>query len=92
MDAATLKQTLEKYSEFYSGYNEDPAAWEAKHGSWIEYEHLEKAKMLQEMGKIMSLLHEKTANETRLATNGDLEYYSTVRETLAELRQFLEQA
>ncbi|AFZ44623.1 hypothetical protein PCC7418_2476 [Halothece sp. PCC 7418] len=92
MNAATLKQKLDQYSEFYRGYNEDPATWEAQHGSWVEYEHLEKAKMLQEMGKIMSLLHEKTANETSLATNGDLEYYSTVKEILAELRQFLEES
>jgi hypothetical protein len=90
MDATTLKQLLDKYSQFYSGYNDNPQAWEAENGSWVEYEHLEKAKMLQEMGQIMSLLHQKTANETSLATNGDLEYYSTVREVLAEVRQFLE--
>mgnify|MGYP006294208131 CR=1 FL=1 len=92
MDASNFQQRLDHYSKFYSGYNEDPVAWEAKNGSWVEYEHLEKAKMLQEMGQVMSLLHDKTANETKLATNGDLEYYSTVREVLAELRQFLEQA
>lgn len=90
MDATTLKQLLDKYSQFYSGYNDNPQAWEAENGSWVEYEHLEKAKMLQEMGQILSLLHQKTANETTLATNGDLEYYSTVREVLAEVRQFLE--
>lgn len=90
MDATTLKQLLDKYSQFYSGYNNNPQAWETENGSWVEYEHLEKAKMLQEMGQIMSLLHQKTANETTLATNGDLEYYSTVREVLAEVRQFLE--
>lgn len=89
MDASNLKQRLDKYSQFYSGYNEDPAGWEAKNGAWLEYEHLEKAKLLEEMGQVMSLLHQKTANETNLATNGDLEYYSTVREVLAELREFL---
>ena len=90
MDASTLKQLLEKYNQFYSGYNQNPDAWEAENGAWLEYEHLEKAKMLEEMGQLMSLLHQKTANETSLATNGDLEYYSTVREVLQALRQFLE--
>jgi len=92
MDASNLKQRLDKYSNFYSGYNEDPTGWERKNGSWVEYEHLEKAKMLEEMGQVMSLLHQKTANETSLATNGDLEYYSTVREVLAELREFLSES
>ncbi len=92
MDTSSLQQLLDKYSKFYSAYNENPEAWEAENGSWVEYEHLEKAKMLQEMGQVMSLLHDKTANETKLATNGDLEYYSTVREVLANLRQFLETA
>ncbi|MFW6315533.1 MAG: hypothetical protein ACOC1Z_00345 [Cyanobacteriota bacterium] len=90
MDTSTLKQLLEKYSQFYSGYNENPDKWEAENGSWLEYEHREKAKLLDEMGQVMSLLHQKTANETSLSTNGDLEYYSTVRETLATVRQFLE--
>lgn len=92
MDNSSLKQLLDKYSQFYSGYNENPSAWEAENGSWVEYEHLEKAKTLQELAQVMSLLHEKTANETSLATNGDLEYYSTVREVLAQLRQFLQSA
>ena len=90
MDTSALQQLLGKYSEFYSGYNQDPEAWETENGSWVEYEHLEKAKLLNEMGQIMSLLHQKTANETSLSTNGDLEYYSTVREVLEEIRQFLE--
>lgn len=92
MDASTLKQLLEKYSTFYSGYNSDPAAWEAENGPWLEYEHLEKAQLLAEIGQVLSLLHQKTANETSLSTNGDLEYYSTVREVLAEVRKFLEES
>lgn len=92
MDTSSLKELLEKYSKFYTAYNENPDAWEAENGSWVEYEHLEKAKMLQEMGQVMSLLHQKTANETSLPTNGDLEYYSMVREVLSNLRQFLETA
>jgi hypothetical protein len=90
MDAATLEQTLEKYSQNYSLFNQNPEVWEAQYGPWPEYEHLEKSRVLFEMGRIMQLLHGVTRNEGGLDTAGDLEYYSTVREAMEVVRVFLE--
>lgn len=89
MDAQSLAKRLEVYGREYGAYTDDPAAWEAQHGSWVEFEHLEKSKVLHEMGQIMELLHQKTANEGSLKVKGDLEYYSTVKEALAVVREFL---
>lgn len=85
-----LEKILEEYKENYSLYNRDPQAWEAKNGSWTEYENMEKSWVLHEMGRVMELLHQKTKNETSLDTEGDLEYYSTVRRALQTIAEFLE--
>lgn len=90
MDEATLDQLLAKYSQNYSLFNKSPEVWEAQYGPWPEYEHLEKSRVLFEMGRIMELLHLTTRNEGALSTGGDLEYYSTVREALEQVRIFLE--
>jgi len=85
------EQILDDYKAFYSGYNRDPQAWEAENGDWAAYEAREKALLLAECGRIMELLSEVTANETALDTDGDAEYYSTVRRGFEEIRTFLEQ-
>ncbi|MGA7954095.1 MAG: hypothetical protein WCA07_11315 [Gloeobacterales cyanobacterium] len=90
MNEATLEQILAKYSQSYSLFNQNPEIWEAQYGAWPEYEHLEKSRVLFEMGRIMELLYLTTRNEGALNTGGDLEYYSTVREALEEVRIFLE--
>lgn len=90
MTIAALEQLLAEYSEKYGAFNQDPQAWEAVHGPWPEYEHLEKSLVLQEMGEIMKLLHLKTKDESTLDTQGDLEYYSTVRQALIVIREFLQ--
>jgi hypothetical protein len=90
MDEVTLDQMLAKYSQSYSLFNQNPEVWEAQYGPWPEYEHLEKSRVLFEMGRIMELLHLTTRNEGALSTGGDLEYYSTVREALEQVRIFLE--
>jgi len=84
------ERILDEYKAFYSGYNRDPQAWEAENGDWAAYEAREKAQLLAECGQIMTLLSEVTANETELDTDGDAEYYSTVRRGFAEIRAFLE--
>lgn len=89
MDAERLVQRLQAYGENYGAYSDNPSEWEAQNGSWVEFEHLEKSKVLHEMGQIMELLHQKTANEESLQQKGDLEYYSTVREALTVIREFL---
>jgi len=90
MDEVTLNQILAKYSQNYSLFNQNPGIWEAQYGPWPEYEHLEKSRVLLEIGRIMELLHLATRNEGALSTGGDLEYYSTVREALESVRIFLE--
>ncbi len=81
-----LEKLLATYTTNYSLYNADPLAWELLHGSWEEFEHLEKSRVLFEMGRIMELLHLITKHNT----GGDVEYYSTARSALQILRQFLE--
>jgi len=91
MDSAMdLESTLAAFCDRYSAYNRDPVAWETEHGAWVEFEHLEKSKVLYEVGRILELLHQKTAHEQSLDTAGDLEYYSTVRVALEKIRVFLE--
>jgi hypothetical protein len=90
MNEADLEQILDKYSQNYGLFNQNPEVWEAQYGPWPEYEHLEKSRVLFEMGRIMELLHLATRNEGALNTKGDLEYYSTVREALEGVRIFLE--
>ncbi len=85
-----LSAKLEQYRSFYGEFNRDPAAWQAQHGPWPEYENLEKSRVIFEAGQILSLLHQITLKEGSLDTEGDLEYYSTVREGLAAIRAFLE--
>jgi hypothetical protein len=85
-----LESYLRQYSQQYQEYNANPQAWEAKFGSWTEFEHREKAKLLQEMGQILQLLAKITHHEQKLDTLGDLEYYSTAIQYLNHLRQFLE--
>ena len=76
--------------DFYSQYNQNPQEWEQKNGSWAEYENLEKSVVLHELGQILELLYQITKNETSLDTEGDLEYYSTVKCGLQEIREFLQ--
>lgn len=90
MDIEALEKLLAQYSDTYGAFNQDPQAWEAANGPWPEYEHLEKSRVLQEMGDIMTLLHLKTKHESSLDTQGDLEYYSAVRQALGVIRAFLE--
>ncbi len=85
-----LENYLKQYSQQYQEFNSNPQAWEAKFGSWVEFEHREKAKLLQEIGQILQLLTKITNNEQKLDTLGDLEYYSTAIRYLSHLRQFLE--
>jgi len=91
MDIHQLIQSyLNQYSQQYREFNTDPQAWSAKFGDWVEFEHREKAKLLQEIGQILQLLAKITNNEQKLDTLGDLEYYSTAIQYLSHLRQFLE--
>jgi len=85
-----LENYLQQYSQQYQEFNSNPQAWEAKFGSWVEFENREKAKLLQEIGQILQLLTKITNNEQKLDTLGDLEYYSTAIQYLSHLRQFLE--
>ncbi len=85
-----LESKLEEYKQFYGKYNKNPYGWEEENGSWTEYENLEKSMILHEVGQILELLHQKTKNEASLDTEGDLEYYSTVKYGLQEIRSFLE--
>ncbi len=85
-----LENYLKQYSQQYQEFNSNPQAWEAKFGSWVEFEHREKAKLLQEIGQILQFLTKITNNEQKLDTLGDLEYYSTAIQYLSHLRQFLE--
>ncbi|MFN3926388.1 MAG: hypothetical protein ACK4QL_03485 [Pseudanabaenaceae cyanobacterium] len=87
---ALLRGYLQEYSRKYQEYNTDPQAWTQKFGDWVQFEHLEKAKLLQEIGRILELLSLITRNEQRLDTLGDLEYYSTATQYLTSLRMFLE--
>ncbi|MEN9216159.1 MAG: hypothetical protein Q6K90_02405 [Gloeomargarita sp. HHBFW_bins_162] len=86
-----LEQRLNHYRTAYGAYNQDPQAWEAQHGAWVVYEHREKALLLKEISAILDCLHRQTLYEGHLDTAGDLEYYSTVKEALQIIRQFLEQ-
>ncbi len=90
MTIEALEKLLAEYSEKYGAFNQDPKTWEASNGPWPEYEHLEKSLVLQEMGEIMKLLHLKTRDEGSLDTQGDLEYYSTVRQALSIIHEFLQ--
>ncbi|MCS7031504.1 MAG: hypothetical protein NZL92_08245 [Gloeomargarita sp. SKYG116] len=89
--ANLLEQRLDYYRQFYGAYNHNPQQWEAEHGAWTVFEHCEKAQVLGELGQILTLLQRQTLHEGQLDTPGDVEYYSTVKEALRVIRQFLEQ-
>jgi hypothetical protein len=91
MEQKQLAAILADYAHRFGAYNQDPIAWQTEHGSWENFEHQQKARLLAEVGAILTLLQQITAHEAALPTGGDLEYYATVSDALSEIRTFLSQ-